>query len=83
MSKTEQINKDGLYNNLGLIDTLIVDCDTLLDILIKGKGHRLAFSTKLMEMVQKLSNLRDGVKNDTESLKKQIEELLKERDENV
>ena len=67
----------GLLDNLGLIDTLIVDCDTLLDIAFKGKGHRIAFATKLIEMVQKLSNLRDGVENDSKSLKEQIDELNK------
>ena len=71
----------GLFDNLGMIDSLIVDCDTLLDILIKGKGHRIAFSVKLAEMVQKLSNLKDGVEKDTKSLLKQIEELTKDGEE--
>lgn len=84
MSENIKVNDGkGLMDNLGMIDSLIVDCDTLLDILMKGKGHRIEFSTKIIEMVQKLANLKSGVKNDMECLQNQIDELLKRGDENV
>ena len=63
----------GLYDNIGLIETLIVDCEKVVKALVSGEYVR--FSALIVGMVQKLNNLRDGVKNDTESLQKQIDEL--------
>lgn len=84
MNKNIKVNDGkGLLDNLGLIDSLIVDCDTLVDILMKGKGHRVAFCTKIIEMVQKLSNLRTGVENDYNSILNQLNEFLKGGEENV
>ena len=62
----------GLYDNLGLIDTLTVDCNELIKALVSGQY--VHFSVVVVGMVQKLANLRNGVKNDTESLQKQLEE---------
>ena len=72
MERTEQ-NK-GLYDNEGLIDTLIVDCNLLQKELVSGQY--IGFCVKLVEMVQKLNNLKKGVRNDTESKDRQIAELL-------
>ena len=62
----------GLYDNLGLIDTLTVDCNELLKAL--ASGQYVHFAVVIVDMVQKLANLRNGVKADTEALKKQLEE---------
>lgn len=64
---------DGLYNNLGLIDTLIVDCNDLPKALFNGQYA--LFCATLAGMVQKLANLKQGVKNDIESLEKCIAEM--------
>ena len=65
----------GLYNNLGMIDSLIVDCNNLPSLLYAGRN--IAFSSLLVQMVQKLDLLRKGVKHDTDALKAEIEELKK------
>ena len=70
----------GLMDNIGLIDSLLIDCNDLPKALISGEYVR--FCGKIVEMVQKLALLKQGVKNDTESMKNQIKELLKERDVN-
>ena len=68
----------GLFDNLGLIDTLIVDCNELPKLLISG--HGVGFCAKVVEMVQKLSNLKIGVKNDVDSLRQQIATLTSENE---
>lgn len=62
----------GLYDNIGLIDTLTVDCNDILKAL--ASGQYIQFAVLIVGMVQKLGNLRNGVKNDRESLLKQLEE---------
>lgn len=64
---------NGLLDNVGLIETLIVDCERVMKALVSGEYMR--FSALMVGMVQKLNNLHDGVKNDMESLKKQVEDL--------
>lgn len=63
----------GLYDNIGLIDTLTVDCNDLPRLLMTG--HYVAFCAKVVEMVQKLSLLREGVKHDVADRDEQIKEL--------
>ena len=63
----------GLYDNIGLIDTLTVDCNDLPRLLMTG--HFVGFCAKVVEMVQKLSSLREGVKHDIASRDEQIKEL--------
>lgn len=58
-------------DNIGLIDSLIVDCNSLVQKIVAGEY--IGFCAKTVEMVQKLANLKQGVKNDIESLKKQLE----------
>ena len=67
----------GLYDSSGMIDSLIVDCNSLLGFLISNQN--IAFCKKIVEMVQKLSNLKTGIKTDTESMTEQIQRLLEER----
>ena len=62
----------GLYDSIGLIDSLIVDCNELPRALFSGKF--VQFCSMIVGMVQKLANLKQGIKNDMESLKEQIEE---------
>lgn len=72
----EKINVNdgnGLFDNIGLIDTLIVDCNTIVKHLVSG--NEVAFCAKIVEMVQKLNSLRKGVTSDTESLQKEISDL--------
>lgn len=74
MSDEIKVNDGGgLYDNIGLIDSLIVDCNALPNDLFNGQNVR--FCSRLSGMAQKLKSLRDGVKNDAESLKNQIESL--------
>ena len=63
----------GLMDNLGMIDSIIVDCNTLPRLLMDNKN--VAFCAKIVEMVQKLSLLRDGVEHDVSELQKQLKEL--------
>lgn len=73
MEKVNVNDGKGLYDNVGLIETLIVDCERVIKALVSGEYMR--FSALMVGMVQKLNNLHDGVKNDMESLKKQVEDL--------
>lgn len=65
----------GLFDNLGLIDTLIVDCNELTKDLVSGKY--VQYCAKIVEMIQKLSNLRNGVKADSEAQQEEIAALQK------
>lgn len=73
MEKVNVNDGNGLHDNVGLIETLIVDCERVMKALVSGEYMR--FSALMVGMVQKLNNLHDGVKNDMESLKKQVEDL--------
>ena len=64
----------GLLDNIGLIDSLIVDCNELPKTLFNGQYAR--FCGLIVETVQKLALLRDGVKNDIQSRDNNIKELL-------
>lgn len=63
----------GLMDNIGLIDSLIVDCNNATKALVCG--NYIQYASIMVNMVKKLSNLKAGVKNDTEGLLKQIEDL--------
>lgn len=69
----------GLFDSNGLIDTLIVDCETIMKLLFAGNG--IGFCAKLVEMVQKLSNLRKGVKSEKDSLQEQLEVYIRENED--
>lgn len=66
-------NGKGLFDNLGMIDTLIEDLNALPKDLIDGQNVR--FCARISCMGQKLANLKEGVKNDIECLQKQLAEL--------
>lgn len=63
----------GLFDSDGIIDSLIVSCNDLPNAIFNGQNVR--FCALIVEMVQKLSLLKQGVKNDLESLRKQVDEL--------
>lgn len=71
----------GLFDSIGLIDSLLVDCNDLTKMLVDGRF--VGYCSVIVSMVQKLSELKTGVKNDMDSLKKQVEELTKEARNNV
>ena len=66
----------GLYDYAGLIDTLLVDCNELPSALFNGKNVR--FCALVVGMVQKLAQLKEGVRNDLQAREKLIEEYRKE-----
>lgn len=63
----------GFLDNIGLIDSLIVDCNNSTKALVSG--NYVLYSSINVQMVQKLNNLKQGIKNDTEGLQKQIKDL--------
>lgn len=63
----------GLFDSLGLIDSLIVDCEKGMKALVAGSP--LEYAAVTIGMVQKLGELKKGVKNEKEDLEKQIREL--------
>lgn len=67
----------GLFDYAGLIDTLLVDCNELPNALFNGKNVR--FCALVVGMVQKLAQLKEGVKNDLQAREKLIAQY---RDEN-
>ena len=74
MDKEIKVNDGGgLYDSSGMIDSLIVDCEKGMKALLAG--HPLEYATITIGMVKKLSILKGGIQKDTESLKKEIEEL--------
>ena len=65
----------GLMDNLGMIDSLIVDCERGMKALLAGSP--LEYAAITVEMVKKLGLLKAGVRNDTEDLQRQRDELRK------
>lgn len=63
----------GLYDSDGLIDTLIVDCNSLVKHL--AAGQYVQFSSCIVGMVQKLARLKEGIKADRADLMKTISDL--------
>jgi predicted RNase H-like nuclease (RuvC/YqgF family) len=63
----------GLYDNIGLCDTLIENINNLLKNMAAGQYIRVCSIT--MEMVQKLTNLKKNIKTETDSMEKVISEL--------
>lgn len=63
----------GLYDSVGLIDSLIIDCNDTVRILFTG--NYVGFCSKIVEMVQKLSKLKDGISSDLKSKDEIIKDL--------
>ena len=69
----------GLYDSAGLIDSLIVDCNELPKDLMNDQNIR--FCNRLVQMVQKLHELKNGLENVLKSKDEVISELNKALDE--
>lgn len=69
----------GLYDSTGMINGLIVDCNEIPQMLMSG--NYVGFCGRIVEMVQKLDALKQGITKDRESLQYQVKELIKLRDE--
>ena len=63
----------GIYDNVGLIDTLITDLNELTRRL--AAGEYVNYCVKIVEMVQKLSGLKEGVIRDLKDRDERIREL--------
>ena len=63
----------GLYDNDGIIDSLIVDCNEIPKALMNGQNVR--FCRLIYEMAVKLRELKQGIKNELDSRDKRIGEL--------
>ena len=69
-----QVNDGGgLMDNIGMIDSLILDCNNSVKTLVDG--NYIAFCGKMCERVKKLDLLKKGVKEDIESRDQHIKEL--------
>lgn len=68
----------GLFDNEGICDSLIQDLNMLPKLLIDGQFVK--FCIIISGMVQKLINLKNGIKNDLDSMKEKVEELKRMND---
>lgn len=64
---------NGLYDNEGLCDSLITDVNELTKALVSGQYVLYARIT--VQMVQKLANLKAGIRRDIASRDERIREL--------
>ena len=63
----------GLYSTSELIDSLIVDCNNAVKSCINGQY--IQFCNTMVQMVQKLANLKTGVSNEMKNRDETIEML--------
>jgi hypothetical protein len=73
VADTKINNGGGLYDNEGLCDTLISDCNNLVKQACSGQY--IQFCNIVVQMVQKIANLKNGIKTDIADKQKTIEEL--------
>ena len=69
----------GLYDSSGLIDSLIIDCNELPKDLMTDQNIR--FCNRLVQMVQKLHELKNGLESILKSKDEVIADLNKALDE--
>lgn len=69
---------NGLLDNEGMCDSILSDLNGLLKHLIDGQF--VIACAVVSGMVQKLINLKAGIKNDMEAMKNKVEELKKMND---
>lgn len=72
MTENEEIQVNdggGLWDRDGMIDGLILDCESVMKNIMAGQGLRLA--ALLVEMVQKLGALKTGTAEETARLTKE------------
>lgn len=68
----------GLYDNEGLIDTLIADLNSLQKLLMTGQY--IQYCAMITGMAQKLVNLKEGIRSDMDSMKEKVEDLKRIND---
>ena len=69
----------GLFDEEGLIDSLIIDCNNAVKAV--ASGEYIGWCGISVQMVQKLSALKRGISADIKSRDEQISELKKINDE--
>ena len=68
----------GLYDNVGLCDTLIVDLNNLPKLLFDGQY--ILFCAKIASMGQRLANLKKGIAEDKKSMEEKVDEFKRMND---
>ena len=63
----------GLWDNAGLCDVLVNDCNNAVKQI--ASGQYISFCSIVVQMVQKLTNLKKAIKDEIASKNKIIEEL--------
>lgn len=69
----------GLYDNIGVTDTIISDFNVLPKLIIDNQFIKAA--AVYASIGQRLVNLKKGIQSDTDSLKQNIEELKQANNE--
>ena len=69
----------GLFDNEGLCDSLVNDLNNLPKQIMNGQF--IQFCVNITGMAQKLVNLKKGIHEDMESMKRNVEELKRENNE--
>ena len=64
---------NGLYDNDGLLESLINDCNNIVKDM--ASGNYVGFCGVIVQMIQKITNLRRSIKRDLEAKDEQIEEI--------
>ena len=64
---------DGLYTNTELVESLIVDLNNLVKT--QASGQYIQFCGIVVQMSQKLINLKSGIQSDLDNKDKKIESL--------
>ena len=68
----------GLLDNDGICDSLILDLNNLIKLILNGQY--IQFSATVTGMAQKLVNLKKGIKDDLDAMKEKVEELKRMND---
>jgi len=63
----------GLYDNSGLCDTLISDCNAAIKAVVSGQY--IQFCAMMVQITQKIMNLKKGIAADLEARDKTIHDL--------
>lgn len=61
---------NGLYSNEELIDTLIMDCNNAVNAVMGSNG--IQWCKIMLDMVVKLTNLKEGIANDMKNREETI-----------
>lgn len=64
---------NGLYDNEGLCDTMIVDLNDMMKAM--AAGQYIKYCSLTVGMVQKLTNLKKGIRSDLEAKDEEIADL--------